>query len=140
MTLVLGTIMVTKGSFQLHRALVALVVERKLRMWTRSGSPNTMVVMPPLPLGKPFPPHSSSPQLALISFLSCSSPSCYIRFQLAPSPILDMSSPILDMYGVLLFGTRSYDPCPHSRALQQMRSPLSETHFVYFRRRHKLFT
>ena len=101
------------------------------------GSPNTMVVMPPLPLGKPFPPHSSSPQLALISFLSCSSPSCYIQFQLAPSPILDMSSPILDMfspildmYGVLLFGTQSYDPCPHSRALQQMGSPLSETHFV----------
>ena len=62
-----------------------------------AGSPNTMVVMPPLPLGKPFPPHSSSHQLALISFLSCSSPSSSIQIQLAPSPNLDMSSAILDI-------------------------------------------
>ena len=62
-----------------------------------AGSPNTMVVMPPLPLGKPFPPHSSSHQLALISFLSCSSPSSSIQIQLAPSPNLNMSSAILDI-------------------------------------------
>ena len=67
--------------------------------------------------------------------LEMSSPILDISF-----PILDISSPILDMYGVLLFGTLSYDPCPHTRALQQMGSPLSETQFVYFRRRHKLFT